>query len=122
MSDEMKRELNALRAEMHKGMGEFRDELRKGRSESRQEMVEIRAIFRRTMIHVARMTGDIADIKHDLATSVATKDDISMLYNRMDNFSGSQKDADFNSAKNLHRLDDHGKRLDKLEARRAQAP
>ena len=36
MSDEMKRELNGLRAEMHKGMGELRVELRKGLSDSRQ--------------------------------------------------------------------------------------
>ena len=143
MSDEMKRELNGLRTEMQKGlggmrhemgalrdelrkglsetrqeMGELRGELRKGLSESRHDMGEIRSMFRRTMIHVANMTGDIAGIHHELANNVATKDDVSMLYNHIDEFAGSRKDADFNEAKNVHRLDEHAERLRKLEDRR----
>jgi chromosome segregation ATPase len=114
MSDDMKRELNGLRTEMHEGMGEMRQEMgefrkgmgemrqemgefRKGLSESRQEigdlrselrhgLDDIRAIFRRTMIHVANMTGDLAGIRHELAANVATKDDISMLYDHIDDF------------------------------------
>jgi hypothetical protein len=134
MSDDMKRELNGLRTEMHKGMGEMRQEMgefRKGLSESRQEigdlrselrhgLDDIRAMFRRTMIHVANMTGDIAGIRHELTANVATKNDISMLYNHVDDFAGFRKDSDFNESKNVHRLDEHHDRLKKLEGHRAE--
>jgi hypothetical protein len=132
MSDEMRRELNGLRAEMrlrmgelHKGMDELRGELRSGlgesrreMGESRREMGELKSMFRRTMIQAARMTGDLAEIKHELAANVATKHDVSLLLGRMDKFAGSQRDADFDSAKTAHRLDEHHRRLTRLETRR----
>lgn len=130
MSDDMKREISGLRNEMHKSIGALRDELRNGLGESRKEMGElrselrhglddIRAMFRRTMIHVANMTGDIAGIRHELATNVATKNDVSMLFDRIDDFAGFRKDSNFNESKNVHRLDEHDDRLKKLEGRRA---
>jgi chromosome segregation ATPase len=144
MSDDMKRELNALKTEMHKSIGDLRDELRKGLSESRREtgelrdelrkglnesrqetgelrtelrhgMSDIRAMFRRTMIHVAKMTGDMADMKRDMAT----KADISRLTGNIEGLSGKVGDMHLDWAKNHDRLNDHEKRLDRLEPRRA---
>lgn len=79
MSDDMKRALNELRAELRKSMGDLQ-----------RDKDDLRSLFRRTMIDVADMAGDIAGIKRCLATQVATKDDISMLNERMDKFAGSQ--------------------------------
>lgn len=96
MSDEMKRELNAVKARL-------------GHVETKLD---------RTMITVARMAGEISEIKHDLATKVATKDDISMLKKSIDAFAGRQQVRDFQWSKHQFLLDDHDKRLTRLEARR----
>lgn len=107
MSDEMKRELNGLRTELHDGLGELR-----------QDMHEIRSMFRRTMIEVAKLTGTIVDLKHD----VATKDDVSLLKGYLDDFAGevavsrrerTLQDKSFNFL-NGH-LSDHEARLVRLE-------
>ena len=115
MSDEMKRELNGLRGEVHKGFDELRREMAGMREDAAQDMRGIRAMFRRTMVQVAQLTGDAADIKHEIATNVATKGDVSRILDRMDAFAGSKKDDDFDAAKNVHRLDDHDRRLRRLE-------
>jgi hypothetical protein len=118
MSDEMKRELNGLRAEMHKGMGEMRHEMGAIRDVLQKgfgEMGEMRAMLLRTMLGVADLTGTVADMKRDMAT----KGDLSMLNRRMDKFAGLQVDANVNANRDLRRLDDHDKRLKRLESREA---
>lgn len=50
---------------------------------------------------------------------MATKDDISSLVGRMDAFTGTLEDSQFDWAKHQVRLDNHQKRLTRLEARRA---
>ena len=67
MSDEMKRELNAVKTRL--------DRVELG-------MEDLKTLSRRTMIAVAKMTGDIAEMK----SAMATKDDISGLNRRMDGF------------------------------------
>jgi chromosome segregation ATPase len=122
MSDDMKRELNGLRAEMNKGMsdvrhemGGLRQEMGELRSELRHGMDDIRSMFRRTMIHVANMTGDIADMKRD----VATKDDISRITGSIAGLSGKVDDMRLDWARSHDRLNEHEMRLDHLEPRRS---
>ena len=124
--DDMKRELHALKAEihkdigelrgdLHKDIGELRGELRKGLSDSRHDMTDIRSMFRRTMIHVARMTGDMADMKRD----AATKEDVSKVVGSIEGLTGKVDDMHLDWAKNHDRLNAHEKRLDRLDPRRA---
>jgi hypothetical protein len=80
-------------------------------------MAELRAMFRRTMVTVARMKGDMAEIKDYLKSNVATKDDISALNGRMDGFSGLLLDSRQRWAAHADTLNQHHERIAKLEAR-----
>jgi len=132
MSDEMKREFDGLRAELRNGMSELGQgltdvrqglvEVRQGMNQSHDDMRELRSMFRRTMVSVARLTGDVADLRHDMASTLATKDDVSMLKGCLDNFAGevavsrrerTLQDKSFNFL-NGH-LSDHEARLVRLE-------
>ena len=110
MSDEMKQDIETLKtgvSELLKGMGQFQKDI----GEVRKDVGDVKSMLRRTMLNVADLTGEVAGIKHRMAT----KDDISLLNRRMDKFAGLQSDANVNAARNLHRLDDHDDRLDRLE-------
>jgi len=96
---------------------------------SRQELNEVKAQFidlsarvctleeasRRFMVAVARMTGDMADIK----ANMATKADISTLNARMDGFAGLLEDSRRRWAVRSDTLSRHDERLNKLEKRRS---
>ena len=79
----------------------------------KSEMQDIKAMFRRTMINMARMDGNIDEMKR----SLATKDDISGLNARMDGFSGLLLDSRQRWAVHADTLTQHHERLTKLERR-----
>jgi hypothetical protein len=94
MIEEMKRELNVVKT----------------------EIADLKAMFRRTMLAVADMKGDIADMKHVMATQMATKSDISALNQRMDGFSSLLIESRMRWAVHSDVLAEHDKRLTKLES------
>lgn len=69
----------------------------------------------RTMITVARLVGDMADVKVYLAENMATKKDMSDLNSRMDGFSGLLLDSRHRWAVHAETLVDHDTRIKKLE-------
>jgi len=79
------------------------------------DMAELKGMFRRVMVRVAGMTGNIAEIKRNMAT----KADISALNERMDGFSGLLLDSRQRWAVHADTLQQHHDRLTKLEGRRA---
>jgi hypothetical protein len=104
MSDEMKRELDGIKARL------VAVEKRLG-----GEIGEVKTIVRSIAISVSRLTE-----KMDTNLQrTATKDDISRLNERLDGFAGKHKDIEFDLAKHQHRLDDYGRRIAKFEPRRA---
>ena len=84
--------------------------------EMERELRALKSMMERTMIAVARMAGDIAEMKQVMATKMATKDDISSLNARMDGFSGLLQDSRLRWAVHSDTLSEHDKRLKKLEA------
>lgn len=141
--DEMRREMNGFKAEFV-GFGSrlngfetkldgfgtrldgFQSELREGfagirkdMTEMRKDMSDLRSMFRRTIVHVAKMTGDVADIQRRMAEEMATKDDISMLAERMDRFAEDSEDALRDRLRHKTRLDEHQRRIERLEDRRS---
>lgn len=93
MSDEMKRDIEKLKADV-------------------SDLRATNKVVVRTLVRIeAKVDAGLA--------AMATKDDISRLNGRMDRFAGIQSDRDFDMAKNRHRLDDHDRRLIELEERRA---
>lgn len=89
--------------------------MRKEMDGVQSEMKDLKTMFRRTMVNVARLTGDVGEIKDYLKTSVATKDDISALNARMDGFSGLLLDSRQRWAVHADTLKQHDDRLTKLE-------
>jgi chromosome segregation ATPase len=69
----------------------------------------------RTMISVARLAGDMTDMKQYLAENMATKKDMSDLNSRMDGFSGLLLDSRHRWAVHAETLSEHDARLKKLE-------
>lgn len=76
-------------------------------------------MLNRTMISVAQLSGDMAEVKHELATNVATKKDFSDLNARMDGFSGLLLDSRHRWAVHAETLSAHDARLKKLESPQA---
>ncbi len=72
----------------------------------------------RTMTAVAQMTGDIADIKRDMSTKMATKDDIGRLTGQIAGLA-AKVDERLDWAKHEVRSDEYEKRLSRLEDGRA---
>jgi uncharacterized coiled-coil DUF342 family protein len=122
LRDELRTEMHGLRAEMHAGFAKTDQKFDKlGR-----EVSGIRGVTRRTAIQVAKLVGDVSDIKHTMASTMATKDDISLVHSRLDTFLpeilASRRERDEHSdAYMLHqnRLDAHERRLSRLEGRRS---
>lgn len=93
-------------------------------SEMRQlkaDVLELKAATRslqdmmsRTMIAVAQMTGDIADIKRNMAT----KEEVSRLTGQIEGLA-HKVDERLDWAKHQVRTDDHEARLKRLEGGRA---
>lgn len=73
---------------------------------------------RRFMVAVARLTGDMADIKAAMG-NMATKGDISALNARMDGFAGLLEDSRRRWAVHSDTLARHDERIGKLERRRS---
>lgn len=68
--------------------------------------------FRRMMIILAKISGDIAEMKQ----AMATKDDISLLNRRMDGFAGLLEDSRIRWAVHADVLVRHDARITRLEA------
>jgi hypothetical protein len=100
MSEGMRAELNGVKAEV-KVLG--------------ARVGGLEEASRRMMVAVARMAGDIADIK----ANMATKTDISALNARMDGFSGLLEDSRMRWAVHADTLARHEARIARLERRRS---
>lgn len=112
MDEQMKQIVAALRPLFNELRDELRSEIKDVRSEMHAEfakadkrfdkveagLAEIKSVTRRTAVQVSQLVGDLADVKHDMATKMATKNDLGLIHNQ---------------------LEDHDKRLSRLEARRA---
>jgi chromosome segregation ATPase len=150
MDEDMKRELNGVKkavADLTKTVGDLAKAVHDGfaRVDQRFEQVDRRfeqvdrrfgkaddrfdsleGIARRTAIQVAKLTGDVSDIKVTIATKMATKDDLSLIHTRLDAFlpeiEASRRERALHSdAYMLHqnRLNQHERRLSRLESERA---
>ncbi len=80
-------------------------------------MAELRTMFRRTMVTVARMKGDLAEMREFFQENMATKADISALNGRMDGFSGLLLDSRQRWAVHADTLNQHHERIAQLERR-----
>ena len=80
----------------------------------RADTKSLQEMHYRTMTTVAKMTGDIAEIKRDMAT----KADIGRLTGQIGGLA-AKVDQRLDCAKHEVRLDDYGKRLSRLEDGRA---
>ncbi|MDE2143758.1 MAG: hypothetical protein KGL74_12780 [Elusimicrobia bacterium] len=79
----------------------------------KSEMRDLKAMFRRTMLHMARVDGNMDEMRR----SMATKDDISGLNSRMDGFAGLLLDSRQRWAVHADTLTQHHERLAKIEGR-----
>lgn len=100
MSEAMRQELNGVRDEV-KSLG--------------IKVGSLEEAMHRMAVAFARMTGDMADIK----ANMATRSDISALNARMDGFSGLLEDSRTRWAVHADVLAQHDKRLGRLERRRS---
>lgn len=100
MSGSLRQELNDLKAQV---------------IDLSAQVCTLEEASRRFMIAVAKMTGDMADIK----ANMATKGDISSLNARMDGFAGLLEDSRRRWAVHADVLARHDERLNKLEKRRS---
>ncbi len=96
---------------------------RLGAVESRLGTVEDRV--GKAMIAIARLTGDVAEIKQTMATKDDVRNAFSMVIDRIDQFApwiaAAQRDRDTAShsyMEHQRQLEDHEKRLAKLEGRK----
>ena len=81
----------------------------------KSDVSDLKDIYRGLAKSVARLTGDFVDFKRE----VMTKNEFSVLMKRMDGFTDILQDSRWDWGKQKVRLDDHEKRISKLEAKRA---
>jgi hypothetical protein len=81
----------------------------------KSDMTDLKGMMRRTMMSVAKLTGEISDLKDYLKENMATKADISALNKRMDCFSGLLEESRLRWAVHSDTLAQHDARLGKLE-------
>lgn len=89
--------------------GEFRAALSEFKTELKEEL---RDLLSPMQAEIARHSHELADIRHYMRTELVTK---SEFHERMDGFAKRVTDQDYHSAKTLDRLDDHERRITKLE-------
>lgn len=87
------------------------DDMRREMTAMKSDMTELKGLVRRIAVSVAQITGDVAEIK----ASMATKRDIGELNGRMDGFSGLLLDMRHRWAVHADTLAKHDERLKKLE-------
>lgn len=87
------------------------DDMRREMTAMKSDMTELKGLVRRIAVSVAQITGDVAEIK----ASMATKRDIGELNGRMDGFSGLLLDMRHRWAVHADTLAGHDERLKKLE-------
>ena len=114
MSEGMRAELNGVKAEV-KGLAASFADLGASVGGLGARVSGLEEASRRMMVAVARMAGDIADIK----ANMATKTDISALNARMDGFSGLLEDSRMLWAVHADTLARHEARIARLERRRS---
>jgi hypothetical protein len=78
-----------------------------------KDVTDLKSLSRRTMLYLAQMSGDLVEMKKNMAT----KDDISALNERMDGFSGLLLDSRQRWAVHADTLKRHDTRLTALETR-----
>jgi archaellum component FlaC len=115
MSDEMKRELHGVKADI----GEVKKRL--GRIEANLGGVtsgidELKSMVRRIASTLTKTNADVNEFKEYAHENFVTKGE---FHSRMDGLSGKVDDMRFDWSKHQVRLDDHDKRMTKLEGRRA---
>ena len=82
-------------------------------------VARIDSTLNRVMITVAKIDGNMADMKNYLDQNMATKTDISSLNSRMDGFAGLLLDSRHRWAVHAETLTEHDSRLKKLESHSA---
>ena len=93
MSEEMKRELTELKTDVE----------------------DIKSVNRRIIATLVRLEGKV----DDMGERMATKDDIGRVMNHIDGLGAKVEDFNFRLAAQGYALDDHDKRLKKLETKRS---
>ena len=73
----------------------------------------VRDMIRPLALTTAHHSAELADIRGYMKDKLVTRDE---FHSRMDGFARRVDDFDWSAAKNLDRLDDHEKRLKKLES------
>jgi hypothetical protein len=116
MSQAMRRELDGVKSEV-KGLGAAVHALGNRVDSLGDRVGSLEEASHRMMVAVAKMTGDMADIKAAMG-NMATKADISALNARMDGFSGLLEDSRRRLAVHSDILLRPNERLSKLERRR----
>jgi cob(I)alamin adenosyltransferase len=79
------------------------------------DMADLKGMMRRIMMSVAKLAGEVSDLKDYLKENMATKSDISALNKRMDGFSGLLEESRLRWAVHSDTLARHDARLTKLE-------
>jgi len=97
MSDEMKRDIEKLKS----------------------EAADARATTKLIIKTLVRIEAKVDDGFAEIATRMATRNDISGLNDRIDGLAGKVDDMNLKWANHRDRLDDHHKRIIRLEDRRA---
>lgn len=135
MSEEMKREMKGLKSAVSAleiGFGGLRSDvdglkkdvsglkndvsgLKSDVSGLKSDVGNLATLARNSSVILARLVGDFADMKRNMAT----KDDISMIMKRIDGFADMLQDSRWDWGKQKVRLDDHEKRISALETKRA---
>lgn len=107
MSETMRRELNDLK----KTVASTNETL----ASTNKTLASTNATLHRVVVSVAQLTGDFAEFKNFVLANMATKNDISLLNERMDGFSGLLLDSRHRWAVHAETLSSHDERLKKLE-------
>ncbi len=101
--ESMRREINGLKDSV--------SELKATTAELKTTTARLDATLNRVMITVAKIDGNMTEMRRDMAT----KQDISLLNERMDGFSGLLLDSRHRWAVHANTLVEHDERLKALE-------
>jgi hypothetical protein len=119
-----KKDLSLAKSEMKGNLLSVRNELLSSQSNLSEMVGDVKEGNRRIMVALAQVVGTLTEMKENYATKAEVRELRSEVLNRMDGFAGSLEDfkrqwAFQSDGLMLHeaRLDDHERRLGKIESR-----